>query len=65
MTGADGGRGAAWERSGGKVRSQLSESFSSCAEADYVLDQRSEFPQVPGAGQSRQELFSQHFPHDC
>ena len=45
--------------------SQLSESFWSCGRADHVVDQRSEFPQVQGAGQSRQKLFSQHFSGYC
>ena len=65
VTSADGGREVAFKQSGGKDRSQLNGSFWSCAEADDVLDQRSEFPQVLGAGQSRQKLFSQHFPHYC
>ena len=55
MTGAVAVRGVALRQSGGKDESELNKSFWSCRQADYVVDQRSEFPQVQGAGQSRQK----------
>ena len=62
---ADAGRGVAVEQSGGDDKAEFSSAFRSCAEADDVLDQRLEFPQVLPGRQTRQKLFSQHFTGDC
>ena len=61
----DDGRGAALRQSCGNDNIPVIGSFDSCVQADHIVDQRSEFPQVQSAGQSRQKLFPQHFSGYC
>jgi|GEM_PF-4218699 len=46
VAGADRGRGVVYEKFGGEDKAGVNSAFWSCAQADQVLDQRLEFPQV-------------------
>ena len=48
MVGADRGRGVVYEEFGGEDKAGVNSAFWSYAQADQVLDQRLEFPQVWG-----------------
>ena len=48
VAGADGGRGVVYEKFSGEDKAGVNSAFWSYAQADQVLDQRLEFPQVWG-----------------
>jgi len=48
VVGADRGRGVVYEEFGGEDKAGVNSAFRSYAQADQVLDQRLEFPQVWG-----------------
>ena len=65
VAGADRGLGVVYEEFGGEDKAGVNSTVWSSAQADQVLDQRLEFPQVWHRRQSRQKLFPEHFSGDC